>query len=502
MTDDGSIMMNAFRSIMWMFLRGALWICDLSYDLVQEMFGINLDKFPWIWTWLAVLSGLLMFFVVARIVVLVIRAQFDDQSVEMLSGVDLMRRITVMMVMLALIPTTLQVMSRLSSSLANLFPSLISGANAPSSILLEMSSLDFTDAAAKASSAITLADITDINAMEDGAYIYFSNTTTMIIVLFTSVICLYIFVMICLQIASRIISLLLKICISPFALSSLVDPKDNAYQTWVKLCAADFLANFYQSVLLVLVLTAIASIDVSTIAKVLFMIGALMGVLNAPQGISALLGADVGATSGMQGIQSALIAGQAMMGAGRVAAGATALAGKGALNTARFGAYGAGRLLGGKTFNPDKVAGGSAGGGGISGGNAGGGIPAGAGDAGDLHGTYGGQAPNSDGAVDSLNRVSYSSGINTKEGTVANRIGRAAERTQGVGGAAARAIVKVASATYKNAGQKLYQNKYNPRNGSVSPSAMKRNADRRKSFANFAKYVYHSNTGTENVING
>lgn len=488
MADDGSIMMNAFRAVMWIFVQKALEICDLCYQLVQEMFGINLDKFPWIWTWLTILSALLIFFVAVRLVVLMIRAQFDDQSVEMLSGVDLLRRITVMIVILALIPTTLTLMSRISSSLATIFPTLVSGSDSPSSILLEMSSLDFSQVGAKAETAITLKDVTDINLMEGDSYVYFPQTGNMVVVLFTSVVALYIYVMICIQIASRIIGLLLKICIAPFALSSLVDPKDQAFQTWVKLCAADFLATFFQSVLLVLAMTAIASIDVSTVAKVLFMIGALMGVLNAPQGISSLLGADVGAASGMQAIQSAMTMGYAMTSAGRVAAGGAKLAGKAAIGAATSSVYGVGRALGGKTFNPSKVpAAYVPGGGGGGEGEAAGGAAAGS--VGDVASGYS-RPPGEDGAsVDGLNRVSYANGINTRENTVANKIGRAADHARGFRGAAARAVLKMASGTYKAAGQKLYQNKYNRWTGNASPSAMTRMYNFRQSARNYARFV-------------
>ena len=482
MTDDGSILMNAFRMIMWMFVRMSLYVCDLCYQLVQEMFGISLDKFPWIWTWLTVLSALLIFFVAVRLVVLLIRAQFDDQSVEMLSGVDLLRRITVMFVILAMIPGTLKALSRVSSSLATTFPSLVSGSSNPSSILLEMSSLDFTQAGQKAASVITIQDITDINAMDGDTYVYFPDTGNMIVVLFASVVALYLYVMICIQIASRIIGLLLKICIAPFAVSALVDPKDNAFQTWVKLCAADFLVTFYQSVLLVLVMTAIASIDVSTLAKVLFMIGALMAVLNAPQGISSLLGEDVGAASGMQAIQSAMTMGYAMTSAGRVAAGGAKLAWKGATGAFNGTTYLAGRMLGGKTFNPDKVADAAAAAGG--GGGGGGGIPS----VGDTQSGYESPVPGS-GYVDNQNRVNYSNGINTRENTFANRVGRAAERAHGFGGAAARAILKVSSKTYQHAGQKLYQNKYNPWTGKVGPSKMKQLSDLNRSARRYIRYV-------------
>ena len=392
-----------------------------------------------------------------------------------------------MFVILAMIPGTLKALSRVSSSLATTFPSLVSGSSNPSSILLEMSSLDFTQAGQKAASVITIQDITDINAMDGDAYVYFPDTGNMVVVLFTSVVALYIYVMICIQIASRIIGLLLKICIAPFALSSLVDPKDQAFQTWVKLCAADFLATFFQSVLLVLAMTAIASIDVSTVAKVLFMIGALMGVLNAPQGISSLLGADVGAASGMQAIQSAMTMGYAMTSAGRVAAGGAKLAGKVAISTGTAGVYGIGRMLGGKTFNPSKIPsavapGSGSGGGGAAVGSAGGSV-------GDMASGYS-RPPGEDGAsVDGLNRVSYANGINTRENTVANKIGRAADHARGFRGAAARAVLKMASGTYKAAGQKLYQNKYNRWTGNASPSAMTRMYNFRQSARNYARFV-------------
>ena len=49
-----------------------------------------------------------------------------------------------------------------------------------------------------------------------------------------SVSALFMFLPICLQMAVRVIGMILKIMLSPYALSSLVDPESNSFKVWSK----------------------------------------------------------------------------------------------------------------------------------------------------------------------------------------------------------------------------------------------------------------------------
>ena len=92
--------------------------------------------------------------------------------------------------------------------------------------------------------------------------------------------------------------------------------------------------------LVILVLAVTPAVPISALAKVIFFIGALSAVMNAPTGIAQLLGGDVGVGTAFQQMQSLGMISSAMSGIGGMAAGAALTMGASAI-------YGGGRVAGG-----------------------------------------------------------------------------------------------------------------------------------------------------------
>ena len=91
-----------------------------------------------------------------------------------------------------------------------------------------------------------------------------------------------------------------------------------------------------------------ANISLSGLAKILALIGTLFAVLNAPSGISQLIGSDLSVSSALQSLQTTMI-GTSMLGtAGRMIGSAAKDAG--ALST-----YAAGRALGGSSISQQLI---------------------------------------------------------------------------------------------------------------------------------------------------
>ena len=88
---------------------------------------------------------------------------------------------------------------------------------------------------------------------------------------------------------------------------------------------------------------ASTGITLSGLAKILALIGTLFAVLNAPSGISQLIGSDLSVSSALQSLQTTMIGAGLLSGAGRML-GSTAKD-AGALVT-----YGTGRMLGGSSI--------------------------------------------------------------------------------------------------------------------------------------------------------
>ena len=86
-----------------------------------------------------------------------------------------------------------------------------------------------------------------------------------------------------------------------------------------------------------------SGITLTGIAKILALIGTLFAVLNAPAGISQLIGSDLSVSSALQSLQTTMIGSSLLGAAGKILGGTAKDAG--ALAT-----YGAGRLLGGSSI--------------------------------------------------------------------------------------------------------------------------------------------------------
>ena len=155
----------------------------------------------------------------------------------------------------------------------------------------------------------TLIDVITIDTINDkdgDAYKYFPNTENIALVLVLGVMCCYCYVFVCIQVAQRIVGMLLKILLAPYALSGLVDAKDNSTSIWFRMTMSDFIVNFFQMAMIWLSMVAAVAAPLTGLSKGLFFIGAVFAIMHSPAGISQLLGADVGASESFNQIQTGM----------------------------------------------------------------------------------------------------------------------------------------------------------------------------------------------------
>ena len=98
-------------------------------------------------------------------------------------------------------------------------------------------------------------------------------------------------------------------------------------------------------------------VTLTGIAKILALIGTMFAVLNAPAGISQLIGSDLSVSSALQSLQTTMIGSSLLGTAGRIL-------GNTAKDAGALATYGGGRLLGGSSIGKqmENMAGGVAGG--------------------------------------------------------------------------------------------------------------------------------------------
>ena len=359
-----SFFIGIIRWILWLIAGFILGITDFVYQTMFSLFGLRVTDFEWIWDFEKIVMSALGLFILARIVVMMLKSWYDDEYMERISGMSLLTRIIMIVFILTFMPVILPTISDFTATAIDKLPDVISLQmdTLPSDILIDSSMADF-DADLNSSVTVDLEDgkrlidvvtLSTINDQIDGEYKYFKNTNNLLLIIFLGIMCLYCFVVVGIQVVQRLIGLLMKIVIAPYAVSGLINPSDNSTATWFKLCVADYATAFFQIALIWIVMKFCTSLPdqyIGGLKQGLIFIGAVFSILIAPSGIAQIIGGDVGAQNGMMLMQqlntvtsAAKIAGNATMGIGRAAV----YGGSAAI-------YGFGRFAGGRTLNPLKA---------------------------------------------------------------------------------------------------------------------------------------------------
>lgn len=171
----------------------------------------------------------------------------------------------------------------------------------------------------------------------DKVYYMYPSWSSLFFGLFTVIAVAVVFIPILIQMAQRVVSMVVKLFLAPYAISGLVDPENQTFATWCKYMIADLINNFFQlySMMILFAFIGSSSLDaalksttiVGTVAKIAFILGGLLAVYSAPNGVAAIIGGgEMSAANTLSQMQSLLMLGATGAGVG-VAAGAIGVAG-------------------------------------------------------------------------------------------------------------------------------------------------------------------------------
>lgn len=374
-----SIFRDVFREVLWFLASFVLKITDYIYGIILSFFGLNLGDFGFIWNFYAIVLTVTGLFITFRIGVIIFRSFWDDSTMQKIGGTELINRVLAVGLVLSLVPVIMPMMSELASSSATILPTIISN-NAevvPSDIIIESGMANFSGSLSESMSidleedehAIDVITTDTINEKNlQGEYKYIPNTSNIFLMVILGGFSAYVFVFIAIQIVQRMVGLLMKIAIAPYALSGIIDPNDNSPSLWFRLCMSDFLTSYFQMTTIWIAMLFATNLPTSFggVAKGIAFIGSIFAIMVSPSGIAQLLGNDTGAQAGMQMMQSAMMLGQAAgagtrlaVGGGRAAYNIASNVGGATKTGAAVATYGTGRLLGGRSLNPANASGGT-----------------------------------------------------------------------------------------------------------------------------------------------
>lgn len=380
------LVIDGVRWVLWILVKGSLFLIDSVYNIIRPILTFDIGSSSIIWQWWTILMIFLFIFTLLRVVAMTLKVAIDEEYVMKLSALQTFYRILAIAFIVAMTPLAIKEATAFSSvmmdSVAKTFVIDNNFANAKPKTDNKLQQ-DIVDKLYKEyegmPSQIFISSasngkyppyqLIDINATEggmdhwfdgvpviggifnvtsaligaDGDYVYFPDTTMLIFLIVEGVCGAYMFLLMAIQISQRMISIGVKILISPYPISGIVNPDDRSFGLWVKLISADLISNVLQYIILLLVMAVTSSKAVQNFGIVgqgIFFLGGMLAVLIGPGQVAQIIGGDgMGLFMTMQGFQAM----SALKGVTQ------AIGHKGmsmAGGAAALGTYGAGRVLG------------------------------------------------------------------------------------------------------------------------------------------------------------
>ena len=233
------------RWLLWILVHLILKVTDYVYKIISLFFGLQLNDFDWIWDIYWVLVAGLGIFITARLVMMLVRSMIDTDGVNHLPGINLITRL----MMIGLITTLLPIaMPMMSNAVAAASTAILREEVLPSDIIIDAGLANLSGDLGQSNSitveegkhAVDVITLKNINDKVNDKYVYFENTENLFLSMILGGGLIYCFIMVAIQIMQRMMGLLMKIVLTPYAVSGLVDPKDNSTSLWFRLCIADF----------------------------------------------------------------------------------------------------------------------------------------------------------------------------------------------------------------------------------------------------------------------
>ncbi len=124
----GSAVTGGIRYVLYMIASACMQLMDYLYSVMKMFFGLQINDFPFFRTWFSAMSIMIGAFVLMRIVVGYIRAIYDEQAEQKINGMDLLRRMVGVMLVLMLVPVIMPELSSLTAQATTYADRFLGGA--------------------------------------------------------------------------------------------------------------------------------------------------------------------------------------------------------------------------------------------------------------------------------------------------------------------------------------------------------------------------------------
>ena len=243
-----TIFVDIFRQLLWWIVSALFFVLDTMFDVCKTLAGYNLMANDTVWKYYEGFSAAFLgFFIIFRLFKRYLKSITDDEEMSHLDPIGIILKIGAIGFVVAMAPFLLRTIGNLTNLLVeNIEKIMGSSTTSYSGFFLSSIGVD---------SSITYQDIdaAGINLkLDDGSYVYLNSMTDFLCIIISTVFSSFIMIIISIQIGSRMLSMIMKLILAPWAFSSLVEDKADIFNSWCKLFLADFMANYLQLMLLVL----------------------------------------------------------------------------------------------------------------------------------------------------------------------------------------------------------------------------------------------------------
>ncbi|MBQ6217184.1 MAG: hypothetical protein IJK53_07345 [Erysipelotrichaceae bacterium] len=242
------IFVDIFRQLLWWIVSALFFLMDAMFDVCKSLAGYDLMSNSKVWTYYeGFTSAFLGFFIIFRLFKRYLKSITDEEEMHHMDPISILLKIASVGFVIALAPFLLRSIGRFTSLLIENIESIM-GSNNTSYSGFFLSSIGMKE-------GLNYTDITSagINLkLEDGSYQYLNSMTDFLCIFISSAFSSFIMVIIAMQIGSRYMSMIMKLILAPWSISSLVEERSDSFSNWCKLFLADFMANYLQLLLLVL----------------------------------------------------------------------------------------------------------------------------------------------------------------------------------------------------------------------------------------------------------
>lgn len=351
---------EGLRWIIWGIISAGLTLMDVCYSLVKSIASVDFLQTTEVWQWYYVFLAFLGILIFFRTIAVYLKFCFEEEFREKVTGSHFIHKFTSIALTVALLPFILGFVSQLSVwSISNMNLFLGSNSSDTPSTFIITSFMNTDNGEYDANGnwisgdkiTYTLEDI-DINAEGEGDedYKFFNDVEDLFILTFIGIAAAIILILNGVLIAKRSISIVIKVMIAFIPISSQIVPGDETFSMWRKMIVSDYVLNFFQTLMIMVVMILSGSKivqDAGVWVQIIMFIGGLLLLLSGIPELSKILGGDTSQAGILQQVASFRMAtrglgGSISRGFGKTASAAGKIAG--------MGGYGFGRLAGGKSI--------------------------------------------------------------------------------------------------------------------------------------------------------